>query len=204
MKFMEEKIACWRNNDQVRLGVSVALGLIFLLLFAYTIYYFWGQARRAVDETIVEHITKLVEIFHEIDKECKILGFDQDKTPINFLNVQNFSGSEVGGMHLMYPEKWRGPYLESNLVVQGIHYYVLKTEQNVTYIVPGDGVRLGNGKVFGKDIIITKQTDIEALLSHDPALAYKGHPLIIPLPLESREQMLAKLRIKAYGAVLGE
>lgn len=202
MDSFQEKMARWRSSDKSR-WMPVGLGILFLFAFGYTIYYFWGQAQRAINDTMTEQLNHLVDIFHRIDNQCKILGFDLEKTPINFLNVKNFAGSEVGSMNLAYPHKWQGPYVETNPTVEGKHYYILKTK-NAHYIVPGDGVQLKGGKVLGKDVVITSQTDIEALIKREKGLTYDGHPLIVPLALEHKDALLAKLKIEAYGASLAE
>ena len=203
MKIFRIDTTQWQASDKARFGISVGLGILFLLLFGATLYYFWGQARRAVNETITEQLSQLVATFGRIDDQCKILGFDLEKTPINFLNVKNFAGSEVGSMNLARPDKWQGPYLETNPTVEGKYYYILKTKK-AYYIVPGDGVHLEDGKVLGKDIIITSQTDIEGLMKREESLTYKGHPLIVPLTLEQKDHLLAKLQVEAYGASLAE
>lgn len=198
MKIMLEK---WSSSNKLRYGALV--GLLFTALFGYTLYYFWGQAQHVAVDTIVDQLSKLVTVFEKIDSNCKILGFDLDKTPINFLTVSRFAGSEVGSMNLAYPDKWEGPYVERNPTIDGKYYYVL-TSKNGYFIVPGDGVKLSDGKVLGKDIIITPRTDIEDLIKRTPSLTYKGHSLIVPLTLKQREQLLAKLQVEAYGVAMAE
>ena len=61
---------------------------------------------------IAQEVVQLRDIFHRIHKTCVIIDFDEQKNHINFLNVEKFTGSEVGPMNLAHPEKWEGPYLE--------------------------------------------------------------------------------------------
>ena len=79
-------------------------------------------------------------------------------------------------MNLAYPEKWHGPYLERNPSVQGIEYQVVYTRKGY-FITPGQGVKLPNGKIIGKDIILDENADIELMMHDDQALSYRGQPL---------------------------
>jgi hypothetical protein len=172
-----------KNHDRVKIGVSVLIGLILLGLFTYTVYFFWFQARHEINEFIATDTTRLTEILQRVDNQCEIMSFDQEKSYINFLNVGCFEGSEVGPMNLAYPKKWEGPYLKDNPTLQGFYYYVLKNK-NGYYVVPGDGVKLSNGKVLGKDIVISSVTNIEELLKNEPGLWFNTTPLITKLTLK--------------------
>ncbi len=146
-------------------GIIAAL----LLLTFWQLYY---QARQEKDAIIADTVVELAQIFKQIDAKCKIIGFNYDKTIIDFLNVGQFSGSEVGSMNLAYPQKWQGPYLKENPHVQNKFYQIVRTAYGY-FIVPGDGVRLGNGKVIGKDLIFTKKTNIRAMMQDPQALLDK-------------------------------
>jgi hypothetical protein len=95
--------------------------------------------------TIMDDMNELNKIMNMIDESCGITGFDQHETPINFLNVGKFVGSEVGGMHLAHPEKWEGPYLywqreyssyssRGNLMLDGVEYEIVH-EENGYFII---------------------------------------------------------------------
>jgi hypothetical protein len=181
MSVMHEKPERKRLCGQAR-WYPIILGILFASLFLFTFYYFFSEARRAVNSIIADHITELLSIFRRIHQTCKISKLDLEKTPINFLNVQSFVGSDVGSMNLAYPEGWEGPYAPINFTIQGRYYYILKSTKGY-YIVPGDGVRLSNGKVIGRDIMLTPSIDIENLLKYEPGLSYRGIPLIAKLEL---------------------
>jgi len=114
------------------------------------------------DELIANDIQALQEIFKKIHQDCTIVQFDRDRSEIDFLTVEKFTGTEVGGMILLYPNLWQGPYLKYNLIMQQEPYVIAKTLSGY-YIVPGNGVTLNNGQIFGKDIIIDKKTNMEKL-----------------------------------------
>lgn len=171
------------NHDRVKVWVSVLIGLVLVALLGYTAYFFWFQSKHEINEFIATDTSHLTEILQEIDQRCEIMSFDQEKSYINFLNVGCFEGSEVGPMNLAYPQKWEGPYLKDNPTLQGFYYYVLKNKKGY-YIVPGDGIKLTNGKVLGKDIVITVDTDIETLLKNEPGLWFNTTPLITKLTLK--------------------
>jgi hypothetical protein len=150
------------------------------ILFMSSLVYFMYDIRVTRDNIIVEQLAELAKIFNNINEKCKIVSFAHEKNYIDFLNVKTFSGSEVGPMNLMYPEKWEGPYVSNNFTVQGKLYCVVKTHKGY-YIVPGDGVRLANGKTLGKEIKIDYHADIEALARDPKALWFKGKGLAIKL-----------------------
>lgn len=170
------------NHDRLKTWISALIGLVLVGLFSYTVYFFFFQAKIEIAEQLSSDVHNLKSVLQKIDAQCEIMSFDQEKSYINFLNVGCFEGSEVGPMNLAYPKKWQGPYLKDNPTMQSFYYYVLKTPRGY-YIVPGDGVKLSNGKILGKDIVISKTTDIDALLKRESGLWFNNAPLIAPLPL---------------------
>lgn len=154
--------------------VTAALIITLLCIAGYRLSTQVGTITNAV---IVEHVGDLAEIFQRIDKECQIIGFEQEKNVIDFLTVKAFVGSEVGAMNLAYPSGWQGPYLKDNPTVQEKPYVVLVGKKG-WYIAPGDGVVLANGKVLGKDILITAQSDIDALVNDSEGLQYNGQTMV--------------------------
>lgn len=155
-------------------------GGTILFLFFIAIFHLFYQSKVQVDHLIVAHLKQLEDVFQKIDKKCKILGFSENRSYIDFVTVKEFSGSQIGPMMLMYPENWQGPYVKDNPAVQQKFYEIIKTDRG-HYIVPGVGVKLSNDKVIGKDIIIDQSTDIESLLSKDAPLNFEGNPLAIKI-----------------------
>jgi hypothetical protein len=140
---------------------------------------------RAKDDSgmmMADAVVELRDIFHRIHTTCVIIDFDNQKNSINFLNVEKFTGSEVGPMNLAHPEKWQGPYLQENPTMQHIAYQVVSTKKGY-FITPGDGVKLPNNKILGKDIVLDKKADIEAMMTDANALMYKDKPLAAVLEL---------------------
>lgn len=164
--------------------LALALGGVL----AFGIYRSYYTVTTARDELIVEHIKSLANIFNAIEQIIGIIGFEHDKNYIDFLNVKSFVGSEVGSMNLRNPEKWQGPYLNDNPTFQEKLYMVVKTDKGY-FIVPGDGVELSNGKIIGKDIIISSNTDIEALMRDQKGLSYKGNPLAAKITIANQNQL---------------
>jgi hypothetical protein len=153
-------------TQATRSWLPLTFGVLFLVgMGAVTIRYLF-QARVVNDELIADHIEQLKDIFRRIHVRCKITGFRNAKDQIDFLNVISFAGSVVGSMNVLEPQNWEGPYLSENLTMQGKEYQLIQTKKGY-YIVPGDGVRLANGKIIGKTLLISPDSDIEPML-HDP------------------------------------
>lgn len=147
-------------------GIAIAL---FSLLFVGSLYQLMRQSRTNIDQLIVQDVAKLQKIFAQIQHDCVISGFEHDMNYIDFLTVEKFVGSEIGSMNLLHPDRWKGPYLKDNFTMQQEQYVVMKTKSGY-YIVPGHGVKLSNGKVMGRDVIITPETDIEKMMIDSDAL----------------------------------
>lgn len=145
------------------------LGVLFACAAGVVIVRYLTQARQANDELIADHIVQLKDIFNRINDRCKITGFRYPKDQIDFLNVVSFAGSVVGSMNLLEPQHWEGPYLQENLVIEGKEYQIIQTKKGY-FIVPGDGVKLANGKVIGKTLPITPDSDIETMMYDHQAL----------------------------------
>ncbi len=157
--------------------MPVVTALLLITLICIAGYRLYTQANTITNALIVEHVEELAEIFQRIDKECQIIGFENEKNPIDFLTVKSFVGSEVGSMNLAYPSGWQGAYVKDNPTVQEKPYVVL-VHQKGWYVAPGDGVVLANGKVIGKDIMITAQSDVDALVGDREGLQYNGQPMM--------------------------
>lgn len=142
----------------------------------------WYRAKDDSGMMIAQEVVQLRDIFHRIHKTCVIIDFDNQKNSINFLNVEKFTGSEVGPMNLAHPEKWEGPYLKENPTMQHIAYQVVSTKQGY-FVTPGDGVKLPNKKIVGKDIVLDQKADIDAMMLNAEQLMYKDRPLAARLEL---------------------
>ncbi|MGE0010018.1 MAG: hypothetical protein AB7F19_05770 [Candidatus Babeliales bacterium] len=162
--------------------------LFFTILLCISFFTWWQQASVWQEQVIDEHITTLLGIFKRIDAECHITGFEHQKNYIDFLNVATFAGSEVGSMNLAQPHKWKGPYIKDNPTIQEKQYQIVRTHKGY-FIVPGEGVELGNGKVIGKDIVFDEDADIEAMMQDEHALKFKEYKLAAPLILKSEAQV---------------
>ncbi len=165
-----------------RLIIGVFTGAViggFLILSFVNFFY---RSDIVTGTVITQEVKRLAQIFQTIHKQCTILGFDNQQNNINFLNVEKFTGSEVGPMNLARPEKWEGPYVCENPTIQSKEFMVVRTSDGY-FITPGNGVRLPNGKVIGKDILLTKDADIEALMKDKNALYFKDRSLAQKLNL---------------------
>jgi hypothetical protein len=154
--------------------------VIFCLLAGVTIYRLLRDAKTESDVIIAKDVQQLAAIFKRIDAKCKIIDFESQKNPIGFLNVKGFVGSELGTMNLAYPQRWEGPYVNDNPTVQEKLYMIVKTKKGY-FVTPGDGVRLGNGKVIGKDLILDENADIAAMMNDKKALLFEDSVLAVPL-----------------------
>lgn len=160
-------------------SLTIFLLLVLLGITFITVIY---RTREEVGSIIADEIVQLTEIFERIDEKCDILSFDYQKNPINFLTIKKdgFVGSEVGSMHIMHPENWQGPYAQNNPVIEGKEYEIIHTYAGY-FIVPGTGVKLPNGKIIGKDLILDEKADIFAFMRDESALLFEGRALAAPL-----------------------
>ena len=142
---------------------------IFITIFSISTITLWRSSRLSFDEVAHDDIVRLQDIFAHIQKDCYIVDFEQIVNPIDFLNAINFSGEKVGSMELAFPQHWKGPYLKNNLRVQNKLYAVLKNKLGY-FIVPGYGVRLANGKVIGKTLVLDQNSDMKKLMQDSQAL----------------------------------
>lgn len=177
---MEHKHTHTTRRKKYWYGGLVALA--FLALFSMITVKYVYQARRANDELIAQHVEKLQKIFKDINDTCKINGFRHQQAYVDFLNVTCFEGSMVGPMSLLEPKNWKGPYLKESLTIDGKEYQIVGTKKGY-YIVPGEGVKLANGKVIGKTLLINSSSDIEAMLRDSNALLSNDKPLAALIPM---------------------
>ena len=166
--------------------LAIGLGLAFFIGISLVDTFY--RVKNDSGNIISHDVVNLRDVFHKIHKDCAIIDFDDQKNSINFLNVAKFSGSEVGPMNLAHPEKWQGPYMQENPTMYHIAYQVVSTKKGY-FITPGDGVRLPNKKIVGKDIVLDKKADIEKMMTDPQALSYKDQPLAARLDLGSTAQV---------------
>lgn len=164
-----------------RIAITIAASIVVAGLFGIAIMNYYYRSEQEVGTLISEDVQILSDIFKKIHKECEILGFDRQQNPINFLNVVSFVGSEVGPMNLKYPSNWQGPYLQDNPTMQTKEYMIVRTKKGY-FITPGNGVRLPNGKVIGKDVLFDENADI-AELAKDALVTFKKRLLVQKLNL---------------------
>ncbi len=180
-KIMKRYIARGFTSSYMTIIIS---SLLLIGLFFITWYQFSRQTRVIINQIIAEDVAQLKVIFDEIHRECGILGFDHEKNYIDFLTVKEFVSNEIGAMSLILPEKWRGPYVQDNLAIQSKVYEIAKTKDGY-YIIPGSGVSLSNGKIMGKDIIITPTTDVHQFVNEESGLEYKGKSLVAKIAMKN-------------------
>lgn len=172
-----------RHLSNYALPLLVGACLVFA---SFMILQQWRARVQVNSVTMMQDLQELKDIFSRIHKSCVILGFESPKTSIDFLNVGSFEGADIGGMSLMYPKKWEGPYLKTNLGVGSIDYQIVRTNKGY-YIMPGDGVILPNGKTIGTDIIVGATTDIDTLVKDPEGLVLdQDKPLAVKIDVSSR------------------
>lgn len=169
---------------QGRIAISIGTGGVILGLLVVTFVNYFYRSDVVSSTIITQEVKRLTDIFQKIHEDCTISGFDNQQNIINFLNVGTFTGSEVGPMNLARPDKWQGPYLDENPTIQSKEFMVVKTDSGL-FITPGNGVRLPNGKVVGKDVVLSKDADIAAMMQDSNALRFKDRALAQKLILSS-------------------
>jgi hypothetical protein len=170
----------YMKRNAFALGTVALFATLFIVAVANLLY----ESKVFTDEHMARDIEKLAQVFEAIDAQCYIVRFDHQKNYIDFLNVKNFSGTAVGSMSVMFPDKWKGPYFQDVPSVFGKPYLVVRTKKGY-FITPPEGTRLSNGSVVGVDIPLDEKADFEALVKK--TLNYKNKPLA--------------LRIKTTGVV---
>lgn len=161
--------------------IPIISGIIFFGLFALSGIGLYFKTKRSVGLMIADDVARITTILQTINTTCRIIGFDRQQNIINFLNVGQFSGSEVGPVNLAYPQKWEGPYLTDNPTMQEKEYMVIKTHDGY-FVTPGNGVRLPSGKIIGTDIILDEKVHIDALIKSG-VLQFKGKALAAHLTI---------------------
>ncbi len=152
--------------------------VVIALLIGITAYNWRGSLKRNTGLVIAQDVAHLATILEDINNTAGILGFDRQKNDINFLNIKKdgFIGSELGSMNLIHPNRWQGPYEKEMPRMQEEDYMIVRT-RNGYWITPGEGVRLPNGKIIGKDLILDEDADIESMIQEGQSLNFQGRAL---------------------------
>jgi hypothetical protein len=175
------------NNGLIKGSLMPVLAVTLFCIFVIIAIFNTFVSTREYEGDIVERdVSHLVDILKQVEKDCKIIGFEAQKNSINFLNVKSFSGSQVGPVNLKHPERWKGPYLDRNPSMQGKEYMVVRTKKGY-FVTPGEGVKLPSGKIIGVDIKLDEDADIEAMMKNDKQFGYKGKALAVPLVIKKRD-----------------
>ena len=154
-------------------GIIIALAILSFVMLR-------SRSKEIVDEVATRDVAQLQHIFNNINQTCKIISFDKQKNPIDFLTVKSFVGSEVGSMNLAHPKHWQGPYVKDNPEIKGDYYQVVVTNDGY-FVTPGDGVKLASGKVIGTGIPLGKSADITALIKSGVLKDERGKALAAPI-----------------------
>ncbi len=152
-----------------------SITLLTLLLLAFVARVFHNKPYFTAI-LIKTDIKQIVCALNRIDHDCSILKIENKNNYVDFLNVEKFTGSEVGPLNLAYPKNWRGPYISDNPTMQGKPYRIVKTKNGV-FVVPGDFVKLPNGLRVGKDFKIDYNSDVAKMIGNGGQLNYKGRVL---------------------------
>ena len=163
--------------------IPVSISLLLMTFVVISVVNLFYRAKVTTGKMIAAEVIQLHDIFQRIHRTCQIIDFDYQKNRINFLNVKSFTGSEVGPMNLVHPNKWEGPYLDDNPTIQGIEYQIVRTKKGY-FITPGDKVKLPNDRIVGKNIILDEYADITAMMHNKNMLTFEGEPLAKPLILK--------------------
>lgn len=142
------------------------LGIGTVVIFTIALFGIISMIQRAPHDVITQDIILLKNIFEKIDADCTILGFEQERTPINFLTVEKFIGSEVGGMKLANPRNWKGPYLRDNPTIQEKHYIILSRPDGI-FITPDSEDTIAINSPSATKLILKKTDSTISLSSED-------------------------------------
>ncbi len=182
------KQAYMKKNVVAYIVPALTVGF-FLLLIGIAVFSVRYKTKQFSGDAMASDITQLVAIFKSIHEDCTILGFDYQKNPINFLNVESFAGSEVGPMNVAHPENWKGPYVDDNLAMQNKEYQIVRTKAGY-FIVPGEDVKLPNGNVMGKDMVLDEDADIMQLTQNGQPLNFEGKQLAAQIVLNNEGDVI--------------
>ena len=181
--FIRKKVPKKVTNLIFTYWLPACTALLFIGLLFISIFTLLYRTKAIRDEIIAQDVVRLTKILQKIDSECGISGFDYQKNNLDFLNVSKFEGSEIGPMNLKYPSSWAGPYVKDNPTIQNKAYQVVKTIDGY-FVVPGEGVKLSDGKVIGKDIVFDRDAKISQMMNEGGSLYRDDHVVAVKLNLK--------------------
>lgn len=150
--------------------VSTLFFALLVIVFVAKIFY----SRPRIIASIIEDDIKLIALaLEKIDAKCSILTIEGDHNEVDFLNVEKFSGSQVGPIGLAYADRWEGPYLRINPTFQETFYEIVKAKDGI-FVMPGRGAVLPSGLEIGKDFIVGTGTEVEKMTKEGGPLTFKG------------------------------
>lgn len=172
---IDPKIKSFNRYFVKKYFVYFSSGFLILLTGLYFGFMFY-QKPYQIAAFISRDLEQIHDILKAVDIDCNILSIKVKKITLDFFNVEKFSGSEVGGMNLAYPQKWKGPYMKIHPTINGVFYELIKAVDGV-FIVPGNGSILPNGIVVGTQVQIKPCKPVAPLLEPQGALNFKTIPL---------------------------
>ncbi|MFA5075068.1 MAG: hypothetical protein WC436_03095 [Candidatus Babeliales bacterium] len=148
--------------------------VLFVLIIGIFVFQGFYNKPYYISGVISDDLISIYDALKKIDADCDILNIAGDDVFIDFLTVEKFIGSEVGGINLAYPARWKGPYLKEDPKLFGVFYRLLKTKDGF-FIVPGNGAKLPNGLKVGKNFNINKDSFILKMIDKKGQLNYRGY-----------------------------
>ncbi len=163
----------WEFMQKYFVLFSASLLTLLMIIFFYRVFH---NRPYVLTSVISSDLARIEDVLNQIHKTCNIIDIRDEGALIDFLTVQKFTGSTIGCLNLAYPYKWKGPYMQVNPTVQMKFYEIMHTKTGY-FVIPGKGVKLPNGLVIGKDIVITSDSIIDPMLQRGGRLNYQGEPL---------------------------
>lgn len=170
-KEVDRRLQPW--NDFLGRYFTLFSSIFFSFLLIFFVVKVYYEKPNVVASLIQSDIKNIHRILLEIDKTCAISLVKKNRITLDFLTVVKFIGSEIGGLNLMYPEHWKGPYIKDCPELQ-LKAYELVRARDGFFIIPGVDTKLPNGFIVGKDFDISEQTLVLPLLKEGGPLFYKG------------------------------
>lgn len=162
----------------------VVFSSVFLLsLLAIFFIYVYKSKSQVLSSVIRNDFQEITRVLQHVDEQCNILAIKGGHVVLDFFTIKAFVGSEIGGMNLAHPKNWHGPYFRRNPTIKGIFYELIQAADGF-FIIPGKGVKLPNGLMFGKDIIINRQINVLPMLQPGGKLHHKETSFAAKIPFE--------------------
>lgn len=155
-----------RKFFYISVGFFIMLGVLSVSKEIY-------NKPRFIAGVMSQDVQNLAAMLGEINERCFIKAVSHARIKLDFLATEQFSGS---GLTLAHPERWEGPYVSATPRIQGKAYELVKTTEGL-FVVPGEGVRLPNGSRMGRQVKITPNTRITAMIKQGGKLFFNGDAL---------------------------